>query len=254
MTPQQRLLTLATLICLLLSGCNTTPPSADVPTKPFNIRQLGKSDIDNVAEVHVGEMLYHLEALMLKHYRRNPRELQKGVGGNLETAVKMAFGATLCRDALMPQLQGCEKAAPVGSLSALKGKSGAAVIQLAFDEDYHGDRVFAFGVGLQQMLLAAYNSKREFFLTDELDPQKLYNSARNLEIAAWKLHNDRDPDGHLYLLSDSTGNERRNLSYERLFGKLIAIQDALAKIIAGHRSRTIRQIIQRLAGAVFLPI
>ncbi len=236
MTPC-RSLTLLILLCLLLAGCNTTPPSSDVPAKPFNVRQLGKSDIDNVAEVHLGEVLAHLEALMLKLYRRNPRELAKGAGGTPETAVQAAFGPV-----------------PVGSLSALQGKRGTAAIQLAFDNNYHGDRVFAFGVGLQQMMLTAYNNKREFFLTDELDPQKLYNSARNLEIAAWKLHNDRRPDGALYLLSDSTGNEPRNLSYERLFGKLIATQDALAKIIAGHRSRTIRQIIQRLAGAVFLPI
>ncbi len=234
---RQRLFIPISLLCLLLVGCNTTPPSADVPTRPFNIRQLGKSDIDNVAEMHLGEMLIHLEALMLKLYRRNPRELTKGVGGRPEDAVAAAFGP-----------------APVGSLSALQGERGSNVVQLAFDEQYRGDRVFAFGVGLQQMLLAAYNNKREFFLTDELDPQKLYNSARNLEVAAWKLHNDRSSDGRLYLLSDSTGQEPRNLSYERLFGKLIAIQDALAKIIAGHRSRTIRQVIQRLAGAVFLPI
>jgi hypothetical protein len=45
------------------------------------------------------------------------------------------------------------------------------------------------------MLNAAFEEKTEFFMLDELDPQKIYNSARNLEIAAWKLANARDAGG-----------------------------------------------------------
>jgi len=94
----------------------------------------------------------------------------------------------------------------------------------------------------------------EFFVIDELDPQKLYNSARNVEIAVWKLSNDRDANGQLFLLSNSALDEPRNLSFERLFGKVIAHQDMMARIISGSTNRTIRHVIQRLMGAVFLPI
>ena len=65
--------------------------------------------------------------------------------------------------------------------------------------------VAAFIAGMGSMLNAAFEEKTEFFMLDDLDPQKLYNSARNLEIAAWKLANARDAGGALLLLSNETG-------------------------------------------------
>ena len=45
------------------------------------------------------------------------------------------------------------------------------------------------------MIFLACGGKTEFYITDSLDAQKLYNSARNVEIAAWKLANAPiDPD------------------------------------------------------------
>jgi hypothetical protein len=99
----------------------------------------------------------------------------------------------------------------------------------------------------------AYNGKTEFYLTDTLDPQRLYNSARNIEIAAWKLANARDAHGEPLLLSNEMADVP-NLSFEREFGKMIAYQDAMARIAAQRTNRTIRRVIQTLATAVFLPI
>ena len=45
-----------------------------------------------------------------------------------------------------------------------------------------------------------------------------------------------------------------NLSFEREFGKMIAYQDAMARIAAQRTNRTIRRAVQTLATAVFLPI
>ena len=56
-------------------------------------------------------------------------------------------------------------------------------MRLAFEESYEGDRVLALIEGLRGMVLDAYNGQQEFYLLDELDPQKLYNAARNIEIA-----------------------------------------------------------------------
>ncbi|MEO8631462.1 MAG: hypothetical protein ABI612_25710, partial [Betaproteobacteria bacterium] len=122
--------------------------------------------------------------------------------------------------------------------------------------EYSGDRVFAFGVGLASMVYIAYNGKTQFYLTNSLDAQKLYNSSRNVEIAAWKLANARDAHGTLLLISNDMPSDANanNLSFEREFGKIIAYQDAMAQIAAQRTNRTIRRVVQTLATAVFLPI
>ena len=103
----------------------------------------------------------------------------------------------------------------------LYGRRSAAAINLAFDENFPGDRVAAFVEGMRTMLMDAYGGKQRFYLIDILDPQKLHYLARNFEIAFWKLGHDREPDGRLYLLSNSL-RASGNLSFERLAGKLIA--------------------------------
>ncbi|MDP7195835.1 MAG: hypothetical protein QF864_06545 [SAR202 cluster bacterium] len=137
----------------------------------------------------------------------------------------------------------------------LEGTHDITSIGLVFNEKYQGDRVFAFVSGLMSMIMKSYNYKSRFYMIDSVDPQKLYNCARNLEISAWKLNNDYDLQGDLFLMSNSLPNEEiRNLSYERIFGKLIATQDNIAIIIAGKKNRAIKTVIQKMATAIFLPI
>jgi hypothetical protein len=104
------------------------------------------------------------------------------------------------------------------------------------------------------MVFLSYNGKTEFYLTDTLDPQKLYNSARNIEIAAWKLANARDARGNLLVVSNEASGDVANLSFEREFGKMIAYQDVMAEIAAQQSNRMIRRVVQTVATAVFLPI
>ena len=103
-------------------------------------------------------------------------------------------------------------------------------------------------------MFLSYNGKTEFYLTDSLDPQKLYNSARNIEIAAWKLANARDARGEPLLVSNEKTDDVANLSFERELGKMIAYQDVMADVAAQRTNRVIRRIVQTLATAVFLPI
>ena len=131
---------------------------------------------------------------------------------------------------------------------------GVDAVRLAFAADFAGDRVLAFVYGLVTMLMQAYGNRREFYVLDELDPQKLYNAARNVEIAVWKLASDRDTGGEPLLLSNAIEEDVTNLSYERLFGKIIARQDLLAEIVADRTNRTVRHVVQRMASAVFLPM
>jgi hypothetical protein len=82
----------------------------------------------------------------------------------------------------------------------------------------------------------------------------LYNSARNIEIAAWKLANARDDRGSLLILSNDASGDVANLSFEREIGKIIGYQDVMAQIAAQRTNRMIRRAVQSLSVAVFLPM
>ena len=174
---------------------------------------------------------------MEKLYRRNPREWRKGNHSSASEALARAFDAR-----------------SEFRFAELGNARGADAIMLALKSDYAGDRVFAFGVGVASMVFLSYNGKTEFYLTDTLDPQKLYNSARNIEIAAWKLANAVDGRGQPLLFSNDVAGDVRNLSFEREFGKMIAYQDVMAQVAAQRTNRIIRRVVQTAATAAFLPI
>jgi hypothetical protein len=238
----------ALTLCAVLLSCTAThptfPPAAPTtgkrpppPERAFPTFDVAKSDIDIAAEAHSKECLASARLLMEKLYRRNPREWRKGNYSSMDAALARAFDA---RSGFR--------------FAELGHARGADAILLALKPEYAGDRVFAFGVGLASMVFLAYNEKTEFYLTDMFDPQKLYNSARNIEIAAWKLANARDARGDPLLLSNEIAGDARNLSFEREFGKMIAYQDVMAQIAAQRTNRIIRRAVQTLATAVFLPI
>lgn len=233
---------LLSFLVVSLTACASAPLRTDGKKRPpassdLKISSFVKTDVDTVAEIHQQESFSHLRTLMEKLYRRNPREWKKSGQPSMEGAMARAFDAG--HDWRFPELN---------------GKRGAECFYLAFQENYQGDRVLAYIAGLATMIMASYNDKAEFNVLDELDPQKLYNSARNVEIAVWKLSGTRDSRGELFLLSNENDASNRNMSFEREFGKLIAQQDTLARIIAEKTNRTIVRAIQSLASAVFLPI
>ena len=142
---------------------------------------------------------------------------------------------------------------PFWDFPELQGKKGTEAILLGLRDDYMGDRVLALIAGMGGMLNTAFNGKNEFFVHDDLNPQMLYNAARNLEIAAWKLANARNAKAEPLLLSNEMGPQA-NLSFEREFGKMIGSLDLLSVLIADKTNRTVVKIVQSLATAIFLPI
>ncbi|OHC72330.1 MAG: hypothetical protein A3H93_14485 [Rhodocyclales bacterium RIFCSPLOWO2_02_FULL_63_24] len=200
---------------------------------------MGKSDVDRVADIHRREIFASLRVLAEKLYRRNPREWKKGGHASIEAAL----------DRLLDPRNAWR-------LPEAAGKRGTDAILLALREDFEGDRVAVFVAGMGGMLNAAFEEKTEFFMLDELDPQKLYNSARNLELAAWKLATARAAGGTPLLLSNemSLALQPANLSFEREFGKMIGNLDLLSTLIADKGHRTIARVAQSLATAVFLPV
>ncbi len=227
----------AALLAVLLIGCAAPEPPKEVKPERMTARDFAKGDIATVLDIHLERTVYYLRELTIKLYRRNPSEWRRTDKPSAEHVVDQIFGGPRVPD--FPELD---------------GRRGVDAIRLAFDEDYTGDRVLAFMAGLTDMLRASYDNRTEFYLFQDLDPQSLYNSARNVETAAWLLANEHGSYGRPYLLSNSREGEPRNLSYERLFGKIIAQQDTLARISATRQQRQIRFVVHRVAGAVFFPI
>ena len=208
------------LLILFLGACSReTKPDQDPAERKFSVQTLAKGDIDNVLDIHVHEARQLLRELMVKLYKRNPKELKKSPFNDIDKNVSRVFDKN--HDWSFKQLDYTE---------------GVDAIKMTFDNSYQGDRVFSFIVGLSSMLMASYGDKTDFYILDKVDGQVLYNSARNIEIAVWKLSNNRDEYGDLFLYSNSLPNEKAYLSYERLFGKLIANQDTIAISLPNSRS------------------
>jgi hypothetical protein len=229
---------MATLACAaLLPGCVSHRTSPPLPDSGYGATHLGKTDLDRVTEAHQQEVFVSLRLLAEKLYRRNPHEMRKSGQKSVEAALHRIF----------ERHHGW-------SFEDLDYLRGAQAIQLAFREDYRGDRVLAYIVGLCSMIQSAFNNKTEFFVIDDVNPQGLHNAARNVEIAVWRLSNARNAQGELYLLSNDSAGSAPNLSFEREFGKMIAGLDVLSKVLAGRMGRTVVKVAQSLATAVFLPI
>jgi len=228
------LMALPLLAACVTTGTGTTPRK---PVSGFDPNQLAKSDIDRVAEAHQREVFASLKLLAEKLYRRNPREWKKGGQASLEAAVARIFDAN----------HGWK-------FTELEGRRGADAVHLAFRDDFAGDRVLALIAGLGGMVQTAFNDKSELFILDDLDPQALFNAARNVEISVWKLSNARTAAGEPYLHSNEGSGPVRNLSFEREFGKMIGNLDVLSKIIADKTNRLVVKVFQNLATAIFLPV
>ncbi len=229
-------------ICGVFTACASQAPVAGkrIPERPDRSagNQLVKSDFDRMADVELSENIQSLRNIMLKLYKRNPHELAKSTSDNAEKMVAWVFDGVA-----QHQYQ----------FKEIDNKQDTTAIFLAFDPAYKGDRVLPFIVGLQTMLIKAHGNKTEFYLTDSIDPQKIYNSARNVEIAVWKLANARDSNGNLYLLSNEMNHKLQNLSFEREFGKIIGSSDLFAITLAEKSQRTISRVVQNIATALFLP-
>lgn len=216
---------------LLVSGCATN-------NSGFKISQLAKTDIDTVTDAHITELKRLNRELANKLYKRNPRELMKAGTADIKARVDLMFNRNSTQ-----------------RLTAMNNLDGIDAVPLAFAEDYQGDRVYALMAGMIGMLDASYNYKDEFFLLDELDHQKLYNSARNLETIAWRLNSLKHKNGELFLLSNGVSPQGvKNLSFERIFGKMIALQDMMASLVAGSSNRTITKVVHSVASTTLLPI
>ena len=218
-----------------LGGCATDFRSGRQQAPRFDPRYLAKTEIDRVIDANRAEVMAGLRRLAAKLYRRNPWEWKKGGHSGVDAAVDRLFSGALG----FPELGG--------------RREGDAAL-FAFSAAYQGDRILAVMAGLIGMVDAAFEHKDDFYVLDNLDEQKLYNCARNIEIAVWKMSSTRNANGGPLLVSNELDPNNPNLSFEREFGRIIGLLDFLAKVVADKHGRSITRLTQSIATAVFLPV
>ena len=189
-----------------------------------------------MADEFIEESRNEVRELLVKLYKRNPDQLAVNPGMTVEGRLaqfRVARG----------QLDFAE----------LDGLQGIDAMNLTFDPEFRGDRVFALVVGLGSMLREAYGFKPEMFIHDRLNGAALLTSARNVEILLWKLKHTRKPDGEPYLVTYEYRGVIDNLSFERLFGKLIVLQEMMARIAGDRSDRAVTRSVHAVS-SVFLPM
>ena len=224
------------LATLAMMACSTRLGPDGQTQTTVDVRYLAKTEVDRIAENSRNEVVHGLLLIADKLYRRNPREWKKGGLASREAAVER----------LRQRQQ--------HSWPALGGLREGPAAALAFSENDAGDRVAALIFGLLTMVDAAYEHKDSFYLLDSLDERKLYNCARNLEIAVWKLGHDRNAAGEPFLLANELDPHKRNLSFEREFGRQIGLLDFMARIVADRNGRSFSRLTQTVVGSIFLPV
>ena len=220
---------------LLLDGCATRVGPGGQKEMRFEPRYLAKTEIDRVIDTDRAEVLAGLHRIAGKLYKRNPREWKKSGQPSREAAMARLFAGGVD----FPELEGRQE--------------GAAVL-LALSPEYQGDRVLGVMAGLLGMVYASFENKDDFYVLDDLNEQKLYNCARNVEIAIWNMSSARSATGEFLLLSNELDPANPNLSFEREFGKVIGLLDFLSRIVADKNGRTVTRLTQSIATALFLPV
>lgn len=223
------------LTLFALEGCATKVGPGQRKETNVDPRYLAKTEIDRVIDANRAEVMTGLRRVAEKLYRRNPAEWRKGGQPSLDVAVSRLFAGKL-------------------DFPELEGRSEGAAALYAFNANYQGDRVLAVMAGLIGMVDAAFEHKDDFYVLDGLDEQKLYNCARNIEIAVWKMSSARAVGGQPLLVSNELDPNNPNLSFEREFGRIIGLLDFMSKLVADKHGRSITRLTQSIAAAVFLPV
>lgn len=226
---------LLALLVLMASGCATRVGSGGYKETRFDPRYLAKTEIDRVIDTDRAEVIAGLRRVAEKLYKRNPKEWRKSGQPSIEAALDRLFYGGV-------------------DFPELEGRREGAAAQFAFSPNYKGDRVLGVMAGLLGMTYAAFEYKDDFYVLDAVDEQKLYNCARNVEIALWKMSSARNANGEPVLLSNELDPNNPNLSFEREFGRVIGLLDFLSRLMADKNGRTITRFSQSLATAVFLPV
>ena len=217
------------LIPLLLCSCGG-----------YELKNLVKSDTNLVADHFIDKTRANVSELAVLLYQRNPDQLARNPGMTVE-------GRLAQLKVKRYKLQFPE----------LDYKQDIDAMNLAFDPDYRGDRVFALVVGLGSMLRQAYAYQPEMFLPDKLDADVLLASAQNVEMLWWKLRNTRKPDGQHLIVTYEDRGVVDDPGFDRLFGEIVVLQQMMASIVGDADNRAVTGAVHGAVQAVskvFIPL
>lgn len=201
------------------------------------LTNIAKTDIDIITEIHVSNAKENIEDLIIKLYKLNPIYIRKNEKFNNVSEVII----DIFKDIDVKKID-------------KTGKDNINLILKGFNHDFNGDRIYYICKGLYGMINASYNYKNKFYLTDpKLDAQKLMNTAINIETLVWRLSNSKN-NGELLIKTNNINKNKINLSFERLFGKLINNQENMARIISSQQGRIIQKAAKGIVSSIFLPI
>lgn len=224
-------------LLVFITSCSSNQIKS--PTSQYDkssVNQFAKTDFDRMADLEIRENMESLKILALKFYKRNPSQLKKSTQDNAEKMVNWIFHGDHNNE-----------------FEQLQNKKDVECLNLVFDESFNGDRVLALIIGLKTMLLESHGNKTDFYLFDKLDPQNIYNVARNIEVVVWKLSTKKMENGEPFLISNSISGNEQNLSFEREFGKIIGRSDYFAYTLSEKTERTITRAVQSVSTRLFLP-
>ena len=209
----------AFILILVGAGCSAN-----------KVKNIGKSDIDIAAGTINKTIDDYIRRLTLELYKTNPKQLSKSPGLSLKQRLNQII----------------EYPTEV-AYHEINNKQQTQAIELALNESYQGDRVFALMIGISSMIRFSYGKQREFFLFDTIDPQKLYDSSHNLQLLKLKLMNIPSK-----LLNIDTNYADINNAYT-LIEKISTTQDLMSRIISDKTSRIINKTLLGTA-TTFIPI
>jgi len=198
---------------------------------------IAKTDVDIITEIHVSNANDYIEDLIIKLYKINPIYISKNKNFDTVSSVIIDIFKKVDKKTL-----------------DRTGQKNINLILKGFSKDFNGDRIYYICKGLYGMINASYNYKLKFYLTDpKLDAQKIMNTAINIETLVWRLSNSKE-NNVLLIKTNSTDKDNINLSFERLFGKLINNQENMARIISSQQGRIIQKAAKGIVSSIFLPI
>jgi hypothetical protein len=226
----------AAALLALLAGCADTPaPRGKVEGASFTAGEIVQSDSNRMLTLAMKENLDSVLRIMDKLYQRNPAEWKK-------TADSREAASAYVRIAILERQPWAD----------LQGQRDVAALSLALQPGFTGDRVAAFVHALADTIVTAHGGRTSFTLIDSVDPQHVYNAARNVEAANWILNSRRNPAGGPLLLSNHLEGDVRNLSFEREMGKIIGRLDLVASYATERYRRSVIGYGQGLLAGPFM--
>lgn len=221
----------------VLCGC-AIGETSEAKGESMSADQVAQTDINRVITLAMRDNLDSIDALMGKLYRRNPRFWREAGFDSIDAAIE--HGSNLIKSGAVP--------------AELIGLNDIEILSVALDPAYAGDRVIAFTAGLANMIITAHGGRTRFYISNYVEAQKIFNAARNVEIAGWLLSTRRDAEGNLLLLSNSLGKGKTNLSFEREIGAIIGRLDLVAAMQDENLRRVGINYLQGLLFFNFLPV